>query len=158
MQKLGMLCLLCLFCSCDWLATRDTTTQKLVEAEMKGIDWNEVDQYPHFEGCDESADKTAQRLCFEETMLGHFSATLKEFEFIVDHPVDDTLYLDFLVDRQGKITILDMERNSVIRRQIPEFDGVISQSLKTLPKLAPALKRGMPVSAKFRIPLVVKTD
>jgi len=124
---------------------------------MHAIDWNDVDQYPLFADCDETATKAAQKDCFEETLLLHFSMTLQDFEFVLDSTLTDTLYLDFLVDHEGAISVLDMERNRDVISQIPEFEGVITQSLKSLPHIEPALKRGIPVNAKFRIPLVLNT-
>jgi len=147
-----------LLASCAWFESREVQTQKLIDAELHGINWNDVDQYPLFADCDESASKAAQKECFEQTLLLHFSRTLQDFEFVLDDSLTDTLYLDFLVDREGKITVLDMERNREVTSQIPEFEGVITQSLKSLPHLEPALKRGIPVNAKIRIPLVLNTN
>lgn len=158
MRKLGTLCCCILLASCTWFESRETKARKMAEAELQGIDWNDVDQYPLFSDCDETASKQAQKECFEQTLLMHFSMTLQDFEFVLDNDVDDTIYVDFLVDHEGEISIVDIERNSAVAAQIPEFDGVITQSLKTLPRLAPALKRGMPVKAKFRIPLILKTN
>lgn len=158
MRKLGVMCCLWMLASCAWLESRETKARKLVNAELQSIDWNDVDQYPLFADCDETATKPAQRGCFEETLLLHLSMTLQDFEFILDEDVHDSLYVDFLVDSVGSITVLDIERNNSVADQIPEFNGVITQSLKSLPRLEPALKRGIPVNAKFRIPLVLKTN
>ncbi len=158
MHKLGILCFLCLLVSCDWLASREAKTQKLVEKELQSIDWNDVDQYPLFDDCDETDSKIAQRECFEKTLLLHFSMTLQGFEFVLDQDMEDSIYVDFLVDKEGAMTVLDIEENSAIREQIPEFDGIITQSLNSLPRVEPALKRGIPVTAKFRIPLVLNTN
>ncbi len=149
---------MCMLASCAWFESREAKTQKLVDAELRGIDWNDVDQYPLFADCDETATKPAQKQCFEASLLLHFSMTLQDFEFVLNNEVADTIYMDFLVDRAGAITVLDIERHSAIADQIPEFNGVVTQSLKSLPRLAPALKRGIPVNAKFRIPLVLNTQ
>ncbi|NAS10457.1 hypothetical protein [Poritiphilus flavus] len=148
-------CLLLL--SCNWFASPETRTRKLVEAELLSIDWNDVDQYPLFDDCDETAPKSAQKECFENTLLLHFSMTLQDFEFTLDQDIDDTIYMDFLVDREGSMSVLYIEENQLVNDQIPEFNGIISQSLKSLPRVEPALKRGNPVNAKFRIPIVLNT-
>ena len=157
MRKLGLLGLLCLLVSCDWFSSREATAQKLVEKELQGIDWNEVDQYPLFDDCDETVSKTAQRECFENTLLLHFSMTLQDFEFVLNKDIEDSIYIDFLVDKDGVMTVLDIEEHGALKEQIPEFNGIITQSFKSLPRVEPALKRGIPVNAKFRIPLVLNT-
>ena len=154
MRKLGILCLLCIIASCDWFSSREAKTQKLVEQELRAINWNDVDQYPLFEDCDETVSKSDQRSCFENTLLLHFSMTLQDFEFVLDEDIDESIYVDFLVDKEGVMTVLDIEEHEAIREQIPEFNAIITQSFKSVPRVAPALKRGIPVNAKFRIPLV----
>lgn len=149
---------LCLLSSCDLFTSSEVRTQQLVERELQAINWNDVDQFPLFDDCDETVSKSAQKECFENTLLLHFSMTLREFEFILDKDVEEAVYVDFLVDKEGKISVLNIDKNSIIQEQIPEFDGIISRSLKSLPPLGPALKRGMPVNAKFRIPIVLNSE
>lgn len=158
MHRLTILIFLGLMTSCDLFVSKDKKTQELVNKELLEIDWNDVDSYPLFETCDENTTKTAQRECFENELLKHFAKTLNEFEFILERDIDPTVIVDFLVDKNGRITIVDIEKDSTINKQMPEFDGIIRQSLKRLPPLAPAIKRAVPVKAKFRIPIVLKSN
>lgn len=147
-----------LLSSCQWLTPKEEKTRRLVQEELRSIDWNDVDQYPLFESCSESISKDAQRDCFQEELLRHLSATLKDFEFELREDVEDTIYVDFLVEKDGSVNVLDIEDHLTLQRQIPEFNAIITQSLKSLPNVEPALKRGIPVSAKFRVPLEINTD
>ena len=157
MRKFVILALLGLFVSCDWFMSKEVKTQKLVDQEMQSIDWNELDEYPLFDNCDETDSKTVQKECFETTLLSHFSSTLHEFDFELDAEINDTVYVDFIMDKEGWISVLKIDKNAAVNSQIPEFNAIITRSLKNLPKVAPALKRGIPVSAKFRIPIVLNT-
>lgn len=149
---------LLLITSCNWLMPKEEKTRRLVQEELRSINWNDVDQYPLFKTCGESISKEEQRKCFEEELLNHFSSTLGDFEFILEEDVEDTIYIDFLVERDGSVTVLDIEDHMVVQDQIPEFNAIITQSLKSLPEIEPALKRGIPVNAKFRIPLELNTN
>ena len=153
-----MILVLCGLTSCNFFESKEKKTQELVQKELDEIDWNDVDSYPLFEDCDENLSKTAQRECFENELLKQCAKTLNEFEFILNEEVDPTVQVDFLVDKDGRITIIDIEKDAAIDKQMPEFEGIIRQSLKRMPPLAPALKRGIPVKAKFRIPIVLKTN
>lgn len=157
MRKYGILCLLCILTSCDWFPSKEIRTQRLVDQEMQTIDWNGVDQYPLFDNCDEVASLESQKECFESTLFGHFSAILYEFEYELEGDVHDTIHVDFKIDQMGTISLLHMDKNARVDDQIPEFEIIITRSLMTLPSVAPALKRGIPVSAKFRIPIVLNT-
>ncbi|MDX1333317.1 MAG: hypothetical protein R3252_09830 [Robiginitalea sp.] len=143
--------------SCEWFASREKKTRELVEQEMRSINWNEVDQFPLFEACDETASKPEQQECFQNTLVMHLSMSLQDFEFRSDQPLSDTLYVDFLVDNQGSLSVLSVEENPLLTAENPEFERIVSGTLQSLPRLQPALKRGIPVSARFRIPLVIES-
>lgn len=157
MRQPFVLCLLCLLTSCDWFVSKEAKTQELVNQEMLEIDWSDVDNYPLFENCDETLSKTRQRECFEEALLAHCAKTMGEFEYVFSQGTDATVQVDFLVDQKGRISVLKIEKDPSIDAQMPEFDQIINESLKNMPPLAPALKRGIPVKAKFRIPIVFNT-
>lgn len=148
----------CLFTSCDWFTSKEEKTQELVNEEMRNINFNEVDKYPLFDNCDEMLDKTGQLDCFQNTLLEQYTSTLEDFEFQFVSDINTSIYVDFLVDYKGEISVLEVQRNQDIENQIPEFRSIITQSLKGLPPLSPALKRGVPVSSKFRIPIIVNSN
>lgn len=158
MRHFWMLLVFCGLASCNLWVSKDQKTREMVDQEIQAIDWNNVDNYPLFENCDETASKIGQRECFEQELLSRFSATLTEFEFILGSEIDSIITVDFLVDKEGKITILEIVKDNEIDGQMPEFEGIVRQSLKNMPPLAPALKRGIPVSAKFRLPIVLNTN
>ncbi len=153
---LGILLGLCLV-SCEWFASSETKTRELVEQEMRSINWNEVDQFPLFEACEETASKPEQQECFQNTLIMHLAMALQDFEFRSDQSLTDTLYVDFLVDNQGGISVLSVEENPLLTAENPEFERIVSGTLRSLPRLQPALKRGIPVSSRFRIPLLIET-
>ena len=158
MRKFMLVLVLCGFTSCNFFDSKEKKTQELVQKELNEIDWNDVDSYPLYDDCDENLTKTAQRECFENELLKHCSKTLKEFEFILDSDIDPSVLVDFLVDKNGRISILDIEKDTAIDKQMPEFEEIIRQSLRRMPPLEPALKRGIPVKAKFRIHIVLKVN
>ena len=153
--------LILLFCfvlaSCNFLESREKRTQELINAELQQIDWNSIDSYPLFLDCDETASKESQRQCFEQKLTTHFEATLNEFEFIIDSESNPVVFVTFVIDTEGRIMVVDIEKDPSILKQMPEFDGIISQSLKNVPAIAPALKRGIPVRTKYRIPVQLNT-
>ncbi len=144
--------------SCEWFPSRQERTQKLVDAEMQTIDWNQLDQFPLFGACDETASRLGQQECFQNTLTLHLSMALQDFKFRSETALHDTLHIDFLVDNKGGISVLSIGENQALAAENPEFENIVARSLRSLPRLEPALKRGIPVAAQFRIPLVLKTD
>lgn len=143
--------------SCNFFESKEKRTQELIDSELRQIDWNSVDSYPLFLDCDETAAKDLQRACFEQRLTHHFRAALNNFEFIVDSDENPTIAVIFVIDAEGDIDILEIEKDAYILKQMPEFDGIVSRSLKTVPEIVPALKRGVPVSTKFRIHIQLST-
>ncbi len=157
MRIIATLLLLCLVTSCGWLTSKEEKTRELVQRELLEIDFNEVDNYPLFENCDETLTKTGQRECFERELLSNCTRILEQYEFVLEETADKTVLVDFMIDQDGKVSVLNIEKDMAIDDQMPEFDQLITQGLEDLPPLAPALKRGIPVKAKFRIPIVLKS-
>lgn len=157
MRKLILLMFLGLFASCELFTSKEEQTKNRVNEELLTIDWNDVDQYPLFEGCDETAPKEIQRDCFQNQMLQIASDTLDSLSFEVDNELEDTLYIDFVVDEHGFISILEMEEKQSVLNEIADFNEQITERLNNL-TVAPALKRGIPVGLRFRLPLVLNTQ
>lgn len=150
--------LIALLSSCTFFESKEKRTQGFINDELSQIDWNSIDSYPFFYTCDEAASKTEQKICFEETLISHFQQTLNDFEFTLNDTESETVHVIFIIDTLGMIKVVDIEKDISVLNQMPEFDGIITQSLKNLPKLAPALKRGMPVNSKYRIPVQLNTN
>ena len=156
MRKWVAIGVLSVLFSCQWRESRALKTQKLVDRELAGINWNEVDAYPLFDVCDESRPKIEQKKCFEDELIRRFADTLRIFEYTVPTEADRTVLVDFMIDSLGKVTVLEIHKDQKIEVRMPEFDGIVTQSLRNLPPMAPALKRGIPVNAKFRVPIVLE--
>lgn len=146
-----------LFVSCELFESKEDKTQKLVNEELMAIDWNDVDQYPLFDSCDETANKEAQRECFQNVMANYFSEALAGLQFQVDSDLNDTVYIDFMIDEHGFISVINVEEKTAVLNEILDFNTKISERLNDLTTVAPALKRGNPVGLRFRLPLVLNT-
>ncbi|MEM8998939.1 MAG: hypothetical protein AAGB24_01640 [Bacteroidota bacterium] len=137
--------------------SKEEQLQQMVAEELLTIDWNEVDQYPLFEGCNESVSRDLQRNCFEKNMLTHFSSALSDLNYTVKVAMNDTMNVDFLIDEHGFISVLEVEENSMVTDLLPEFRGELTQRLNDLTTVRPAIKRDVHVSMRFRLPIVLNT-
>lgn len=130
----------------------------MVAREMERIDWNTVDHYPLFEECDELMTRPTQKKCFENTITTHLRERMKTYGFEMKDSIQAIVFLDLLVDREGTIKVADIERNTQVLEQIPEFNRLIQREINNLPQVEPALKQGTPVNVKFRIPIVLNAN
>lgn len=157
MRKCLWLCCLGLLVSCELFISTAEKTEKIVHEELNTIHWNAVDQYPLFQDCDETAAKTVQRQCFQAMMLKHFSRAFKKQQFQAAYEFKDTIYLHFIIDEQGFISLLNVEKKTTVP---PEFIAMMPEIIERLNNntpVKPAIKRGIPVRLRFRLPLVLHT-
>jgi len=155
---MGVLLSIALLISCDLISSREKRTDRMVAREMDRIDWNAVDHYPLFEACDELMTRPRQKTCFENTLSTYLHDRIKNQGFELKDTVQAIVYMDLLVDREGTIKIADIERNDLLLEQIPEFNRLIQREINALPQIEPALKQGVPVNVKFRIPIVLNAN
>ncbi|MEO0526474.1 MAG: hypothetical protein AAFZ89_04570 [Bacteroidota bacterium] len=158
MRKLLKLLICCCLASCNFFESKEKKTQELVDQEMQEIDWNDVDQYPLFSDCDETADKEVQKNCFQETLMLHFEMTFQEFNVLLDQQIKDTVYVDFILESNGTIFVQQIHNKQILKGQMKELGEKVTESLNSLPKIEPAIKRGVPVSTKYRIPIILNSN
>ncbi len=158
MRKLFYVGILFVLGSCELFQSKEERTADRVQEQLLDINWNDVDAYPLFEDCDESAIKKVQRDCFITHMTDYFSTVFVDAKFEVEEDVNETLFVDFKIDEHGFISVLEIGENERINALLPNFNEEVSKRFNDLTTVAPAIKQGTPVSMKFRLPLLLNTQ
>ncbi len=143
------------FFSCNYYEKKKLNPETILMEELKTFNWNELDSYPSFETCDDSIDFQQTKMCFEQTLISHFSEFFIEKNLVVTENVTDTIRIDFLVNNKGSLSISNIQSKPLTRLQIPTLDSLITHSLQGLPKLYPAIKRSQQVQSAFQLPLIL---
>jgi len=144
--------------SCDSVLNQKKTSQEFLEEELKTINWTEVDTYPLFPECDESEPKINQQRCFETTLHNYLKGFIINQEYVSSIEIDDTLLIHLSISKDSDIFITEISGDSLTFDSFPELQNHLYESISALPKMAPALKRGIPVNTAFVLPLVIKTE
>lgn len=159
MKRFLPLLIFSLFCtSCDGIITQKKSSEEFLEEELKTINWNDVDTYPLFKGCNENDSKDIQKKCFEAFIHNHINGHINQEQLISTTPISDTLMISIQLTAKSKVTILDIEGDSLTFSTLPELKQLLFESLYSIPQAAPALKRGVPVNTQFTLPLVIITE
>jgi len=61
-----------------------------------------------------------------------------------------------IIDSKGKIQYEKMDTSEIIKNQLPELDSVLSASIQKIPAIYPAIKRGIPVTTKYTLPIRIQ--
>ena len=142
--------------SCDFISQGDTTSQDLTITNTE-VDFTTVDVYPLFRVCNGCDTNSKQNLCFESVLVENLEKSLNKNKISVNKSITDTVFIDLLIDRKAKISIIKINAPPEILQAIPKLDSIIDHGIKQLPEiLQPALKRGIPVEVQFRLPVKIK--
>ncbi len=158
MKYLIIFSLLLCVTSCDYFDKKKVTSQEILKEDLQTFNWNEVDEYPTFSSCDSSTTKAQRKACFESTLTRHITQELVQEKIVVTQDINDTIIINFLISEKGILSVLDINNHEHITSQIPEIDSLLRQSLKGLPQILPAFKRGQPVKTEFKLPVVVMVN
>lgn len=163
MKNKGLNILLLLFVSfglssCQFFETEKISSETFLEDEIKAINWNDIDQYPVFQNCENKTEKASQKSCFETTLINHLYQSIQSENTIVSEDINQTIMIDFMVNEKGELSISNMKIDSVLSNQLPLLENKIIEGLDSLQPIAPAYKRGIPVKTTFKLPIVIKTD
>lgn len=139
--------------SCSYFESEKKS--KPIEAVDTIVDFNTVDDFPLFPNCKNIPSRDKQQICFQMEMSQHIYASLKEHHLNVKDSINDTVMVKLKVDNLGKISLSGILISEATRQQLPNFDSIVKVSLQSLPTLEPAIKRSMPVTTEFTLPIVL---
>jgi len=151
-------CFLSISCEFDFQIDKKITVDEFINEELKSLNWNDVDQYPVFENCLKINNIKNKNNCFVETITSSFRENLKTNNLVLNRTLIDTVRMLLKVDKTGKISI----ENMTISDQNNKYKEVITKSFEntvsSLPKLYPAIKRGQEVDVIFNMPIIISTE
>ena len=152
-----LLLLICCY-SCDFFTAKKTTTEAVLKEELETFNWTEVDSYPTFDVCNAKASREEKKQCFEYTLTNTITKYLERQVIIVTTDVNDTLKLKLELSSKGELHLKALQMDTLTQKEIPNLKALVKESLQTLPKIYPALKRAQHVNTAFELPLIVKVQ
>ena len=158
-MKHFLLVIICLILfSCNYFDVKKTSSDAILQEELKSINLNDVDVYPAFAACDTSSTIQERKLCFENTLIKHIQKRLSSLKMVVSTDLRDTIFIDFKLSDKGKISILNLKINKETIQALPNITDQIKLAIDSLPKIYPAIKRGQLVTTQFKLPIIVSAD
>ncbi|WP_166966912.1 hypothetical protein [Yeosuana marina] len=158
MKQICVFILLLMLTSCEFFNVKKTSSEAILKEELQTFNWNDVDEYPSFSVCDSSSAKQERRRCFENTLTAHITSFLQKDTIVVTQDINDTINLKLQVSDTGVLSLLQVNVDSVTNQEIPNIKELLAQSLDSLPKIFPALKRGQQVKTEFKLPIIIHVN
>jgi hypothetical protein len=157
-RLVALIFVLVLNISCDLRSGRRNALLREMATDTI-INYNAVDVYPLFLDCNNCDTSEKQNLCFEMELARKLQKAFSESIVEASGFERDTLFVDILVDDQGRISIAEIHKPEKLTEPVPELDSLLFRSVASLPDvIQPALKRGIPVNSMYKLPIVISTS
>lgn len=145
--------LLLLICtSCSYFSDPNIKKQQYDDI----IDFSKVDISPSFAICDRFIDDEKTR-CFRTNIHQQLTANLVKGHLKSKTIVNEVFYVYLLIDSYGDVNLDTIEASKEIKKSIPNLHKLIEKSIYKLPSLKPGIKRGIPVTTRFQLPIHITT-
>ncbi|MDO6761779.1 hypothetical protein Q4566_16340 [Tamlana sp. 2_MG-2023] len=144
--------------SCEYFNVKKTSSEAILNEELKTFNWSDVDEYPGFSICEASDTKEDRKACFQNTLTNHITNYLQKETIIVTQDINDTVMLEFQVSKAGELVLTHATIDSVTVEEIPNIESLLEESLDSLPAIYPAIKRGQQVTTEFQLPLIISVN
>jgi len=142
-----------LITSCDNFSF---SKNKNLQAVDTIVDYTSVDFSPSFKVCDSIIDKHQKSNCFRTTIHQKIGAELQKYQFVIRDSISEIVYVDLLINSKGKIVLEAMDSSKEIKIKLPKLDSVLRVSVDKIPNVYAAIKRGIPVTTKYRLPIKIQ--
>ena len=152
-----LICSLCMVACSSW-ETKKIPAQEYFAQEWETLDLHQVDTYPTFKACKDLMGEDAIKKCFEREIANVFYNSLEQTPLIVTTPIDDTLWIELIVNEKGKLCVDSIRMQEHTRKELPLLESYVHQAALETPTIEAATKQGTPVKTKFRLPVVLKVD
>ncbi|WP_231962802.1 hypothetical protein [Polaribacter sp. KT25b] len=117
------------------------------------VDFTSVDFSPSFKICDSIIDKEEVAICFRNTMHQKIGEELQKQQLTIKDSINEIIYVDVVINSKGEIIFDETSTSENIKKQLPQLDSLLKLSVSKLPAIHPAIKRGIPVTTKYRLPI-----
>ena len=155
MKKWTIYILGLLLFGCTDIEKQNHDAEELANQRFEEIEDREVDQYPLMGECDELGSVRQQRDCFYRELGKEISSRMDSITLPVSVSASDSVSSLLVVDREGQLRYEGIQ-GSLSQAVSEKLDSLLRARFENLPKVEPAIKRGVPVRTEFSLPIVIK--
>tara|TARA_R110002073_G_scaffold89852_7_gene212561 strand:+ start:24982 stop:25452 length:471 start_codon:yes stop_codon:yes gene_type:complete len=152
-KRLIILSILISFCSCDYFSFKKNPNQEKIDTI---VNIKEVDVSPSFKICDSIIEKTQKTACFRNTIHREIAKSLANQKIKVRRTVNETITVTITIQANSKMVLKSVDASEDLYKEIPKLKAYLEKSIEELPKIFPAIKRSIPVTSEYKLPILIK--
>lgn len=139
--------------SCDYFSFEKNKNEEKLDMN---IDYSSVDSSPSFKVCDSIIDKAKKTICFRTTIREEISKSLAKYSIKVKKPVNETIVVTITIQSNKQVKLSKLEASDSLLLEISDLKEMIEKSIDELPEIYPAIKRSIPVTTEYKLPIRIK--
>ena len=150
MRYFLFICLLFSFTSCNYFSFEKN---KNVETIDMDLDYSSVDVSPSFRVCDSLIEKDKKDTCFRTTLRQEIFSSLAKQSIQVPQSVDETIEVAITIQSNKEVKLTSIKSSDSLIAIVPSLKAILKKSVEELPAVYPAIKRGIPVTTVYKLPI-----
>ena len=122
------------------------------------VDYTSVDVSPSFKVCDSLIDKDEKSSCFRSTIREEIASNLAKQSIQVAQSVDETIEVAITIQSNKEAKLTSIKSSDSLLVILPSLKDILKKSVEKLPAIYPAIKRGIPVTTQYKLPIRIKLE
>jgi len=145
-----LICLLFSFTSCEYFSFEKNKNIEKIDVD---VDFTSVDVSPSFKVCDSLIEKEKKNTCFRTTLRQEISSSLAKQSIQVPQSVDETIEVAITIQSNKEVKLTSIKSSDSLLVILPSLKAILKKSVEELPAVYPAIKRGVPVTTVYKLPI-----
>ena len=150
MRYFLLICLLFSFTSCEYFSFEKNKNIEKIDVD---VDFTSVDVSPSFKVCDSLIEKEKKNTCFRTTLRQEISSSLAKQSIQVPQSVDETIEVAITIQSNKEVKLTSIKSSDSLLVILPSLKAILKKSVEELPAVYPAIKRGVPVTTVYKLPI-----
>ena len=150
MRYFLLICLLFSFTSCEYFSFEKNKNIEKIDVD---VDFTSVDVSPSFKVCDSLIEKEKKNTCFRTTLRQEISSSLAKQSIQVPQSVDETIEVAITIQSNKEVKLTSIKSSDSLMVILPSLKAILKKSVEELPAIYPAIKRGIPVTTVYKLPI-----
>ena len=117
------------------------------------LDYSSVDVSPSFRVCDSLIEKDKKDTCFRTTLRQEIFSSLAKQSIQVPQSVDETIEVAITIQSNKEVKLTSIKSSDSLMAIVPSLKAILKKSMEELPAVYPAIKRGIPVTTVYKLPI-----
>ena len=90
------------------------------------------------------------------TIHREITRSLATYEIKVKKEIDEVIQVVITINSDKNIVLTSIEASQDIYREIPDIEIIIKKAIADLPEVFPAIKKSIPVTSEYMLPIRIK--